>query len=204
MSPTEYRALNPGGKAVIKAAEYLPPHELPSPEFPFQLITGRTLYHFHTRTKTGRAPQLQRAAPEVWVEASAADAAREGWSEGDLLRVTTPRGEVTARLRISGIREGVLFLPFHYGYWDADGGHEPDGHARAANELTLTDWDPASKQPIFKTAAAAAARVATGDGAPSPAPTTTGSRPVASGVPPTHGDRSALVDERLPVPGGAR
>lgn len=59
VSPTEYKALNPTGKAVIKAAEYLPPHELPSEVFPFQLITGRTLYHFHTRTKTGRAPQLQ-------------------------------------------------------------------------------------------------------------------------------------------------
>jgi anaerobic selenocysteine-containing dehydrogenase len=53
LEPTEYRAMNPGGKAVIKATEYLPAHEVPSDEFPLYLITGRTAYHFHTRTKTG-------------------------------------------------------------------------------------------------------------------------------------------------------
>jgi anaerobic selenocysteine-containing dehydrogenase len=153
VEPTEYRALNPAGKAIIKAAEYLEAHETPSEDYPFHLITGRTLYHFHTRTKTGRAPELNAAAPEVWVEASAGDAAAHGWSEGDLLRVDTPRGTVQARLRVRGVRRGVLFLPFHYGYWDAD---EADGHTRAANELTLTDWDPVSKQPLFKTAAARA------------------------------------------------
>jgi anaerobic selenocysteine-containing dehydrogenase len=174
---TEYKALNPDGKAVIKAAEYLPPHEPPSEDFPFQLITGRTLYHFHTRTKTGRAPELQAAAPEVWVESSAHDAEQHGWAEGDVLRVTTPRGEVNARLRISGIRDGVLFLPFHYGYWDVEAA---DSHDRAANELTLTDWDPVSKQPIFKTAAAAATKVSGTDGTPAPAPDTTASRRVVA------------------------
>jgi anaerobic selenocysteine-containing dehydrogenase len=198
VSPTEYKALNPQGKAVIKAAEYLPPHELPSEQFPFQLITGRTLYHFHTRTKTGRAPQLQAAAPEVWVESSAADAKAHGWDEGDVLSITTTRGEVSARLRVSGIREGVLFLPFHYGYWDTKKGNQPDGPGRAANELTLTDWDPASKQPIFKTAAAAATRIEAANGQLTPAPTTTASRPVRAGtVPATSGGTSALVEEQL-------
>ncbi len=196
VEPSEYRALNPEGKAVLKAAEYLPPHEPPTDEHPYQLVTGRTLYHFHTRTKTARAPQLQAAAPDVWVEASQEDAAREGWAEGDVLRVTTPRGEVTARLRVSGIRNGALFVPFHYGYWDLDAGDQPVQHGRAANELTLTDWDPASKQPIFKTAAASATKVADADGTPAPAPTVTASAPVSDAVPPTRGDRSAMGDER--------
>ncbi|MFL6060223.1 MAG: molybdopterin oxidoreductase family protein [Marmoricola sp.] len=189
LEPMEYQALNPDAKAVIKAAEYLPPHEPPSPEFPYALITGRTLYHFHTRTKTGRAPQLQAAAPDVWVEVSLADADRNHWHEGDVLRIVTPRGEVVAPLRISGIREGVLFLPFHYGYWDTPGGHEPVEHGRAANELTLTDWDPASKQPIFKTAAAMASLLEHRDTV-SPAPTTTGSRPAVQDprIRDTHGE----------------
>jgi anaerobic selenocysteine-containing dehydrogenase len=204
VEPTEYKALNPQGRAVIKAAEYLPPHELPSEDHPFRLITGRTLYHFHTRTKTGRAPQLQAAAPDVWVEASVVDAEEHGWEEGDLLQITTPRGAVTARLRISGIRQGVLFLPFHYGYWDTAAGHEPDGHGRAANELTLTDWDPASKQPLFKTAAAAATRVEHSEGTPAPAPTTTASRPVSAAVPPTRGDETAWASEQIQAPGGTR
>ncbi len=197
LEPTEYKAMNPSGKAVIKAAAYLPPHELPSEDFPFQLITGRTLYHFHTRTKTGRAPQLRDAAPEVWVEMSAADAADRDLAEGDLLQVSTPRGRIAARLRISGIRRGVLFIPFHYGYWDTPGGDRPDGdNGRAANELTMTDWDPVSKQPLFKTATAQVALLTPGDGTPSAAPTTTGSQPVASGVPATSGGPAAMADEQ--------
>ena len=99
-----------------------------------------------------------------------------------------------ARLRISGIRDGVVFLPFHYGYWDEPGGDAPDGPGRAANELTITDWDPCSKQPIF---AAKATLVRAGDGTSSAAPTTTGSRPVTDGVPPTVGGRDAEADEQL-------
>jgi anaerobic selenocysteine-containing dehydrogenase len=192
VSATEYKALNPDGKAVLRAAEYLPPHELPSEEFPFQLITGRTLYHFHTRTKTARASQLQAAAPDVWVEMAASDAADRGLGEGDLLEITTPRGRVEARLRVSGIRPGVVFLPFHYGYWDAS-----DHRGRAANELTVTDWDPVSKQPLFKTAAAAVRRLAEAAGTPSPAPTTTASAPAVGSPPPTTGGRAAEAVELI-------
>lgn len=150
VKPDEYRELNPDAKALIKAAPYLPPGEIPSDAYPFSLITGRTVYHFHTRTKTARAPELQEAAPDVWVELSASDADARHILDGDLLAITSPRGTITASARITGIRPGVLFVPFHYGYWDCD----VTGHERAANELTPTDWDAVSKQPIFKTGAA--------------------------------------------------
>ncbi|WP_026533760.1 molybdopterin oxidoreductase family protein [Arthrobacter sp. H14] len=202
LEPTEYKAMNPSGKAVIKAAGYMPPHEIPSQDFPFQLTTGRTVYHFHTRTKTGRAPQLQAAAPEVWVEMSAQDAGDHGINEGDLVEVSTPRGSVRSKVRISGIRPGVLFLPFHYGYWDTKKGHKPGGSGRAANELTITDWDAASKQPIFKTAAARVKLIKRSRrGKPSAAPTTTGSAPVKGGIRPTRGDATAGVDEEFDVEG---
>jgi len=207
LEPDEYKSMNPSGKAVIKAAEFLPPHEEPSDAFPFVLTTGRTLYHFHTRTKTGRTPQLQQAAPEVWVEVSEYDAKQHGWNEGDLLRITTPRGRVEARCRVSGIRPGVVFLPFHYGYWDTPGGHAPEGEAgRAANELTITDWDPASKQPLFKSAAAIVERVRAGDGTPSAAPTTTGSKPMGELPVTTTGGEQALATEEMAGTraGGAR
>jgi len=156
----EYRALNPQGKAVLKAAGYVPPHEEPSEAFPLHLTTGRTIYQFHTRTKTGRVPELVAAAPDVWVEMSESDATVLEIADGDLVEITTVRGRVEARVRVGGIRPGVLFLPFHYGYWDDAGGHEPKGdHGRAANELTRTEWDPASKQPLFKTAAARVRRL---------------------------------------------
>ncbi|MBM0259384.1 molybdopterin-dependent oxidoreductase, partial [Micromonospora sp. 4G55] len=72
--PDEYRAKQPGGRAFLHAVPYQPSPEVPSDEYPLLLTTGRTVYQFHTRTKTGRAPQLADAAPETWVELSAADA----------------------------------------------------------------------------------------------------------------------------------
>jgi anaerobic selenocysteine-containing dehydrogenase len=147
--------MNPDGKAMLKAAEYIRPHEDRSDEYPFQLITGRTIYHFHTRTKTARAPELNAAAPDVWVELCAADLERLGATEGALVDVVSPRSAVRGRVRVSEVRPGTVFIPFHYGYWDEDAAEPGDGVApRAANEATITDWDPVSKQPIFKTAAA--------------------------------------------------
>jgi anaerobic selenocysteine-containing dehydrogenase len=178
---SEYRANNPDGKALLKGAPYVPAHEVASAEFPFTLTTGRTLYQFHTRTKTGRVAQLNAAAPEVWVEMSAADAARAELLEGDLVEVASPRASVQARLRVTDIRDGVIFLPFHYGYWD-----RPDGAPRAANELTITDWDPLSKQPMFKTAAAQV-RLVERDGGLALAPSTTASRAVGAAGKPTVG-----------------
>jgi ferredoxin-nitrate reductase len=147
----EHRAKAPNGRAFLHALPYEQAPEMPSEEFPLLLNTGRTVYHFHTRTKTGRAPQLNDAAPEVWVELSPEDAETAGVEHGDMARVESARGRVDARARICAIRPGNVFVPFHYGYWDVG---EPDGpHERAANELTVTGWDPVSKQPLFKTAA---------------------------------------------------
>ena len=194
LSEADHKALGPNGRAILHAAEYLPPHEEPGEEYPFRLVTGRTIYHFHTRTKTARAPQLQRAAPDAWVEVHPADAGNLGIAEGDVVRVESPRGGMEAKVRICGIREGVVFAPFHYGYWDQPGGHSPDGHPRAANELTITEWDPVSKQPLFKVGAVRVTKVADANGESSP--TTTASAPVSAGtVPATVGSESAEVTE---------
>ncbi|MFC3898459.1 molybdopterin oxidoreductase family protein [Lentzea rhizosphaerae] len=139
-TPTGYKAERPDGRAFLKAAEYTPASEQPSDEYPFLGTTGRTVYHFHTRTKTKRAPELQRAAPEPWVEMSSADAARLALTDGDVVRVESERGGVEVPVRIGRCRDGVVFLPFHYGF-------------QAANELTPTEWDPVSKQPLFKISA---------------------------------------------------
>ncbi|MFB6477432.1 molybdopterin oxidoreductase family protein [Streptomyces virginiae] len=168
-----YRSLNPDGKALLRTAAYAPPPEQPDADYPLWLITGRTLYQFHTRTRTGRVPELHSAAPDMWIELSEPDAAAACIGEGDFAEVATRRGTVRARVRVTGIRQGVVFLPFHYGYWDAP---EGTGHHRAANELTPTFWDPASKQPLFKTGAARITPVSRASG-PAPAPTTTASRP---------------------------
>ncbi|MDQ3794555.1 MAG: nitrate reductase [Actinomycetota bacterium] len=191
----EHRALAPAGRAFLLAAEYLPTHEEPSGEYPFSYTTGRTIYHFHTRTKTARAPQLQNAAADAWVEMHPSDAEEAGVEEGDLVRVESPRGSLEARARISGIKEGVVFAPFHYGYFDSDG---PGGRPRAANELTITEWDPASKQPLYKVGAVKVTKVANAGGTPAPAPTTAASAPASDGsVQETAGGRDAEVKETV-------
>ena len=64
-----------------------------------------------------------------------------------MVEVESRRGRISAPARIGDMIAGHVFVPFHYGYWD-----EPD-RSRAANELTMTEWDPVSKQPYFKHAA---------------------------------------------------
>ncbi len=147
-TPDEYRAKDPQGRALLKAAHYIPPLEEPDEDYPFFLTTGRIVYHFHTRTKTGRTPELQRAAPEVFVQIAQEDADRLGVREGDEVEVASRRGTVRGAAKIGNIAPGNIFIPFHYGYWD-----KSDGNHRAANELTISGWDPVSKQPHFKYAA---------------------------------------------------
>jgi anaerobic selenocysteine-containing dehydrogenase len=149
----QYRANDPGGRAQLKAAEYQPPHELPDEKYPFMLTTGRVAYHFHTRTKTGRSHELNKAAPDAYVEMCEADAEELGIKDGQLVRLTSRRGKVEVPVRIGEILTGHLFVPFHYGYWDT-----PE-RARAANELTIYEWDPVSKQPHFKYAAVRASKI---------------------------------------------
>src|SRR3954454_19394296 len=111
------------------------------------LTTGRLVHHFHTRTKTGRAPDLQAAAADEATQIAAEDASKLRIEEGNWGRIGSRRGSIEAQARIGDIEPGHVFLSFHFGYWD-----NPD-RARAANELTLYEWDAVSKQPHFKYAA---------------------------------------------------
>ncbi|WP_445259328.1 molybdopterin oxidoreductase family protein [Nocardioides aurantiacus] len=186
VTETEHRAMNPAGRAFLRGTDWTPPHEEPSPEYPLRYTTGRTAYQFHTRTKTGRSRPLQRAAPDAWVELNPTDAAALGIVEGDWVRVESPRGSIEVRARIGSVMKGAVFAPFHYGHWDPDSADGPDdsgrpasatpgaGRSRLANELTMTVWDPVSKQPYFKTAACRVTKIHNGQ-SPAPAPTTTAS-----------------------------
>jgi anaerobic selenocysteine-containing dehydrogenase len=153
-TPEQFKASRPDGRAFLKCAPYVDPPETTSDEYPLLCTTGRTVYHFHTRTKTGRSRRLRDAAPSVWVELSAPDAARLGIAEGDQVRVWNARGTMEGPARIGAGRPGVVFIPFHYGSFDA-----PDDTPTAANEVTLTEWDPVSKQPMFKLSAVAVAKI---------------------------------------------
>lgn len=156
VGPVKYRSVVAEGKAFLKTADVVAAPEVPDAEYPYRFTTGRTAYHFHTRTKTGRTRKLQQAAPSAWAEISREDAAELEVAEGDLLRITSRRGEIVVPARVGAVITGTVFAPFHYGYWDApaaDRGGPGDARPTAANELTLTEWDPVSKQPVFKNAA---------------------------------------------------
>ena len=93
-----------------------------------------------TATIPPSAPNSRRSTPTC---------APRGWNPSSFRAVA----------KVGGIGRGEVFLPFHYGYWDR-GGADYD---RAANELTLTGWDPVSKQPHFKYAAVSISRVRSND-----------------------------------------
>jgi ferredoxin-nitrate reductase len=127
----QYRDLDPAGRAFLKAAEYHASLEEPSDEFPLVLSTGRQVFHFHTRTKTGRSRALRRGAGEPFVQLSDEDAKVLGIKDKEEVLVRSRRGVVQLPAKVGQIAKGQIFIPFHYGYWDST-----DGRARAANELT--------------------------------------------------------------------
>jgi ferredoxin-nitrate reductase len=142
----EYREKrDPNGRAVLVPTDYEPPTDLADDEFPLIAISGRQVYHWHTRTKTGKAPALHEAAPAVLVSVSRQDATRLGIADGDSVRIVSRRGAIVAPAKVGDVvSAGVIFIPFHYGELGAD---------HAANTLMPRVWDPASKQPVQKLAA---------------------------------------------------
>jgi anaerobic selenocysteine-containing dehydrogenase len=129
---SQYQAMDPAGRAILKAAHYKPPFEEPDERYPLRLATGRNVYHFHTRTKTGRSKRLQEAYPEPMIQISATDAKGLGLTEGEMVVVRSRRGCVELPVAVGDIIEGHVFIPFHFGSFDAK-----DDRARAANELTI-------------------------------------------------------------------
>jgi anaerobic selenocysteine-containing dehydrogenase len=141
---TDARFPTPDGRARLHSVEPRPIADAPRPRYPFLLNTGRTVEHWHTRTKTGKVPILQRLAPEAWVEVHPADAARLGVRSGDEVRIKSTRGEVApVAVRVSAtVREGEVFVPFHY-------------DEACVNRLTPSEFDPISREPNYKQSAVA-------------------------------------------------
>lgn len=80
------------------------------------------------------------AAPDPWVEVSPGDARALGISEGDLVEVSSPRGSIQAPARISDIRDGVVFVPFHYGYSDTQDGRAGTIEVGKRHKQTTTSF----------------------------------------------------------------
>jgi assimilatory nitrate reductase catalytic subunit len=119
---TDLTFATPSGKAQLWSVDPEPITDAPDEDFPLLLNTGRTVEHWHTGTKTGRVPILNRLAPEAWVEVNPDDARRLGIASGDRVRLISRRGDVDGIVvRVTAIvRPGEVFVPFHWDQWSAN------------------------------------------------------------------------------------
>jgi len=151
-TPFLHKGMFSRGKGLFSAVEYIPPAEEPDREYPLLLTTGRILYHFHTGTMSRRVDGLHAIRPDGFVEIHPDDAAALKLSDGELARLTSRRGTVTAKTVVTErSRPGTVFMTFHY-------------REAAANILTNDALDPVAKIPEFKVCAVKVEKAAGGKG----------------------------------------
>jgi len=127
------------GKAILHNVPCLPFMEQPNEEYNLILNTGRTVEHWHTRTKTAQVEMLNHMVPNAWLEMNPFDAARLELRPHDRVNVVSRRSSVkNLELRITGIvAAGQVFMPFHFSETNS-------------NRVTLGGFDPISREPNFK------------------------------------------------------
>ncbi|MFJ4443839.1 molybdopterin-dependent oxidoreductase [Pseudomonas sp. NPDC089422] len=141
------------GKARFFARPWLPAPELPDADYPLVLNTGRVQHQWHTLTKTGKVPALNKLEPGPFVEIHPEDAARLGIADKDQVAIRSRRGRAVLPARLSDrVMPGNCFAPFHW--------NDLIGEQLAINAVTCDAVDPLSLQPAFKHCAVALERVA--------------------------------------------
>ena len=127
------------GKGRLYSVTCEPFIEQPNVEYPFILNTGRTVEHWHTRTKTAQVALLHNMVPNAWLEMNPADATELQLRSHDRVTVISRRSSVkNVELRITGIiAPGQVFMPFHFAESNS-------------NLVTLGAYDPISREPNFK------------------------------------------------------
>ncbi len=136
----------PSGRARFIATEYVPPAEEPDADFPVRLTTGRLRDQWHSMTRTGLVARLFSHSPEPEIIVSEMDLKKNGFSNQDLIRVSSRRGSIVLKIRASDdMRPGDAFVAMHWGGRFMGGA--------GTNALTSAAIDPYSKQPELKHAA---------------------------------------------------
>jgi sulfite reductase (NADPH) flavoprotein alpha-component len=136
------------GRGRFLARPFLPPAELPDKEFPFALNTGRLAHQWHTMTKTGKVPALNKLNPGPFVEIHPEDAKALGVFSGALVKVASRRGFAVYPVQVSArVQPGNCFAPFHW--------NDQFGENLAVNAATSEAVDEISLQPEFKFCAVA-------------------------------------------------
>ncbi len=126
------------GKARIHPVDFSQQSEKASKEFPFILNTGRILYQYHSSTMSRKNESLNAFANSPYLLMNENDADELGIADGEIVRVTSARGELQTQLRKSNeVAEGELFMPWHFS-------------EALVNNLTRGELDPHSKIASFK------------------------------------------------------
>jgi len=127
------------GKARLLPIEWEPFPEQPTEDYPFILNTGRTVEHWHTRTKTAQVAILQHLSPNAWLEMNPRDAEALRLLPHAHIDVVSKRGRTSGvELRITEIiAPGQVFMPFHFAETNV-------------NEVTQSAFDPFSREPNYK------------------------------------------------------
>ena len=134
------------GRVHLVPADIIPANERPDADFPFVLITGRQLEHWHTGSMTRRATVLDAIEPIATASLCGDDLQALGLNAGDVITVQSRRGQVTIHVRRDdGMPKGAVFMPFAY-------------YEAAANLMTNAALDPFGKIPEFKYCAVAIRR----------------------------------------------
>lgn len=129
------------GKGRFIPLEYKPPAELPDDEYPLLLTTERSRYHYHTGTMTRRVRGLNVLDGEGMVEINPKDASSLGISDGEMVRVISRRGTITAKAKVTEVSPvKVVTMNFHFA-------------ESPTNQLTNPALDPVAKIPEFKVCA---------------------------------------------------
>ena len=126
------------GRVHLVPADIIPAAERPDANYPFVLITGRQLEHWHTGSMTRRASVLDAIEPIATASMHGDDLVKLGLKPGDVITVQSRRGLVTIQVRRDdGTPAGAVFIPFAY-------------YEAAANLMTNAALDPFGKIPEFK------------------------------------------------------
>ncbi len=137
----------PCGKGNFAAVRWTPPAEQTDEDYPLILSTGRRLYHYHTRTQTGRCQGLNDLLGEETADISARDAEVLGIAQGEKIRVVSRRGSVVVPAKITPqVPPGLVWMSFHF-------------REGSANWLTNPAFDPVSKTAEFKACAVRLERI---------------------------------------------
>lgn len=131
------------GLGQLIPVDWSPPAEVPDEEYPFVLSTGRRLFHYHTRTQTGRALGLNVLLPEETADISTEDAAELGISDGEYIVVKSRRGRVRVKAKVTDrMPKGMVWMAFHF-------------RETCANWLTNPAFDPFTQTAEYKACAVA-------------------------------------------------